>query len=201
MRRSFLFLLVIAHLSCFAQKSNMFSDKNAPKWVIFLADKTKPVASVFNIDNGVLKVGTACAGYIRTSKVYKNYQLQLEWRWTSKAGNSGVLLHIQQPDSVWPRCFQVQQKADAAGDIICMNGLWASECTDKVKFTIPKMQTSNEKPIGEWNSMKVICKNKTLTVYVNDVLQNKATGLTQSKGYIGFQAEGREMEFRNVMVK
>jgi hypothetical protein len=33
------------------------------------------------------------------------------------------------------------------------------------------------------------------------VLQNKATGLTQSKGYIGFQAEGREMEFRNVVIK
>jgi hypothetical protein len=201
MKKSVLFLLLIAQLSSFAQKSNLFNAKNAPKWVIFLADKTKPATSVFEINNGVLKVGTACAGYIRTSKAYKNYQLQLEWRWTSKAGNSGVLLHIQQPDSVWPRCFQVQQKADAAGDIICMNGLWATECTDKVKFTIPKKQTSNEKPIGEWNSMKVVCKNNTLTVYVNDVLQNKATGLTQSKGYIGFQAEGREMEFRNVVIK
>lgn len=118
-----------------------------------------------------------------------------------KTGNSGVLLHIQKNDSVWPKCYQVQQKANAAGDIICMNGLWATECTDKVKFTIPKMQTSNEKPAGEWNSMEVLSNNGTLTVYINGVLQNKVTGLTKSKGFIGFQAEGRELELRQMEIK
>jgi hypothetical protein len=120
----------------------------------------------------------------------------------TKLKNNGlVLLHIQKNDSVWPKCYQVQQKADTAGDIICMNGLWATECTDKVKFTIPKMQTSNEKPAGEWNSMEVLSKNGTLTVYINGTLQNKVTGLTKTKGFIGFQAEGREMEFRQMEIK
>jgi hypothetical protein len=196
-----LFALTVFQFSTFAQISTLFAPENSEKWVIILADKSKKNNDVFSFNDGVLKVGTATAGYIRTKKSFKNYTLKVDWRWTKKAGNSGVLLHIQQNDTVWPVCFQVQQKADAAGDIICMNGLWANECTDKVKFTVPKKNTSNEKPIGEWNSMEVICKNGTLTVFINNLLQNKITGMTKTKGYIGFQAEGCEMEFRKLEIK
>lgn len=201
LRNAFLLLIIALQLGCFAQNNDLFNVKNASKWTVFLSDKTKPANSVFDISNGILKVSSSGVGYIRTNKMYKNYQLQLEWRWTSKPGNSGVLLHIQKPDSVWPKCFQVQQRADAAGDLICMNGLWATECTDTVKFTIPKMLPSNEKPVGEWNTMKVISKNGTLVVYINNLLQNKVTGLTKVKGYIGLQGEGRDMEFRKMVIK
>lgn len=199
--KAILFVLSIIQLSISAQKSTIFSTENSKKWEIILSNKSKSPNEVFNFDNGILKVGTVTPGYIRTKKEYKNYSLSVEWRWTKKAGNSGVLLHIQKNDTVWPVCFQIQQKADAAGDIICMNGLWAKECTDKIKFTVPKMQATNEKSIGEWNSMKVISKNGTLTVFINDLLQNKITGMTKTKGFIGFQAEGCEMEFRNLEIK
>ena len=193
--------LLISLISVFAQEKDLFADANSKKWVIVLADKNKNPTDVFDIKNGILTVGTATAGYIRTKKAYKNYTLSVDWRWTNKPGNSGVLLHIQKNDSVWPVCYQVQQKADAAGDIICMNGLWANECTDKVKFTVPKTSPSNEKPTGEWNTMKVISKNGTLTVYINNLLQNKVTGLTKTKGFVGFQGEGREMEFRKLEIR
>lgn len=196
-----LFALTVFQLSTFAQKSTLFEPENSQKWIIILTDKSKNPNDVFSFNNGIMKVGTATPGYIRTKKAYKNYTLKVDWRWTKKAGNSGVLLHIQQNDTVWPVCFQVQQKADAAGDIICMNGLWANECTDKVKFTVPKMNASNEKPIGEWNSMEVTSKNGTLTVFINNLLQNKITGMTKTKGFVGFQAEGSEMEFRNLILK
>jgi len=63
------------------------------------------------------------------------------------------------------------------------------------------LRVSNEKPIGEWNSMKVICKDNTLKVFVNGQLQNDITGLTASNGYIGFQNEGKPLEFRNLSIK
>lgn len=53
------------------------------------------------------------------------------------------------------------------------------------------MQPSNEKPLGEWNTMKVICKNNTLQLFVNDLLQNNISGLTAFSGFIGFQNEGK----------
>jgi len=44
-------------------------------------------------------------------------------------------------------------------------------------------------------------KNGTLTVFINDLLQNKITDITKSKGFIGFQSEGCEMEFKNLIIK
>lgn len=195
-----LFLLIANLVVVSAKKSNLFSSKLKNNWIVVLSDKSKNPDDVFSFENEILKIGSATTGYIRTKKMYSNFSLQVEWRWTKKAGNSGVLVYIQQPDTVWPACFQVQQKADAAGDIICMNGLWAKECTDNVKFTIPKMQPSSEKPVGEWNTLLVKCTKNSMTVYINGVLQNVVTELTKTKGYIGLQAEGREMEFRNLIV-
>ena len=153
------------------------------------------------MENGVLQITGVSSGYLRTKKKYSNYVINLEWRWTKSLGNSGVLLHIQPKDTIWPVCYQVQQKADAAGDIICMNGLWAKECTDSVKFTVKKSLPSNEKPMEEWNSMKVICKNKTMKVFINEVLQNNITELTVDNGFIGFQNEGTPMEFRKLSIE
>jgi hypothetical protein len=200
-------ILFLSNISCCAQKTaksfekqSLFSESDATNWIYILKDKTLNTADVFKMKDGVLEITGASSGYLRTKKVYENYDINLEWRWTKTLGNSGVLVHIQPKDTVWPACYQVQQKADAAGDIICMNGLWAKECTDSVKFTIKKLNPSNEKPLGEWNSMQIICKNKTLKVIVNGVLQNNVTGLTVRKGFIGFQNEGKPLEFRNLSI-
>lgn len=196
----FLFLSIVG----FAEKptkNGFFTEQNASNWVYILKDKTLEPAAIFKMDKGVLQITGISSGYLRTKKTYLNYDLKLEYRWTKSFGNSGVLVHIQAKDSIWPVCYQVQQKADAAGDIICMNGLWAKECTDSVKFTVNKFKDSNEKPLGEWNSMHIICKKNTLKVFVNGELQNYVTGLCVKKGYIGFQNEGVPIEFRNLSIK
>lgn len=194
--------LLFVNSFIFAKKEQpAFITSDATNWVYVINNKTLEPTALFAMDNGVLKISDVSAGYLRTKKTYKNFTLTVEWRWTKVAANSGVLIHIQPNDTVWPKCFQVQQKADAAGDIICMNGLWANECTDKVKFTVPKKKPSNEKPLGEWNAMKIISKNGTLEVFVNGELQNKITGMTAKKGFIGFQAEGKPMEFKNLKIK
>jgi hypothetical protein len=178
-----------------------FTEKEYKNWEIITNNKNTPVKKLFQFDDRVLHVTNASLGYIRTKKVYADYTLEVDWRWTQTLANSGILVHIQKNDTVWPKCYQIQQKAGFAGDIICMNGLWVNECTDTVKFTIPKFQSSNEKPLGEWNHVKIISKKSTLTVYVNGLLQNKVTGLTVGKGFIGFQAEGNPLEFKNLKIK
>lgn len=205
----FAFLLLLTSCCVFAakpekqrlsQKQSFFTQSDTINWIYIIKDKGVNASQVFKMDKGVLKITGVSNGYLRTKKSYSNYEINLEWRWTQSLGNSGVLVHIQPKDTIWPVCYQVQQKADAAGDIICMNGLWAKECTDKVKFTVPKMQPSNEKPLGEWNTMKIICLNETIKVYVNGLLQNSISGITARKGFIGFQNEGKPLEFKNLSI-
>lgn len=180
--------------------SRFFTEADTSNWVYVIKNKSLVPTSVFNMGNGVLQVSGISSGYLRTKKEYTDYVLKLEWRWIKKAGNSGVLVHIQPVDSIWPVCYQIQQKADAAGDIICMNGLSAKECTDSVKFTVIKQLPSNEKVPGEWNTMKVISKKNSLKVYINGKLQNHITGLNVKEGFIGFQNEGVPLEFQNLSI-
>jgi hypothetical protein len=48
--------------------------------------------------------------------------------------------------------------------------------------------------------MEVTCKSNTIEVYVNGTLQNKATGISETKGHICLQSEGKDIEFRNVFI-
>ena len=42
------------------------------------------------------------------------------------------------------------------------------------------------------------CDDSTVTVYINGELQNRITGVSNNKGYIGLQSEGGPIEFRRV---
>jgi len=143
---------------------------------------------------------------MRTESDYSNYILYLEWRWVENESNSGVLLHALEPDQVWPRCIECQLKSGNAGDFVLIGA--ANITVDGEKYTnterflvIPKKQESTEKPIGEWNSYKIICRDDEITCYVNGVLQNKGTQASLTKGKICIQSEGAPVEFRNIRLK
>jgi hypothetical protein len=56
----------------------------------------------------------------------------------------------------------------------------------------------SEKPIGEWNHYEITCKGDEIAIKVNGVLVNHVTKCSQSKGAICLQAEGADIEFRNI---
>lgn len=178
----------------------LFNSKDLNNWVLQLKDPAVNPATVFTVQNGVIHISGAPFGYMRTKEAYMDYRLHVEWRYPLEASNSGVFVHAQLPDTIWPKCIECQLKAGSAGDFVCMNGADMNERTDKSSRSVKKMNASNEKPVGDWNTMEVICKTNTIEVYVNGTLQNKATGVTVSKGYICLQSEGKDIEFRNVFL-
>jgi hypothetical protein len=135
---------------------------------------------------------------MRTREQYGNYMLHLEWRWPAEATNSGVFIHMQEPDAIWPASIECQLMAGSAGDFICASGTDMNELADKSQKVVAKKAPSNEKPVGQWNTMEVKCKDNTMEVYVNGSLQNKGTGVSVSRGSIGLQSEGKDIEFRNL---
>jgi hypothetical protein len=192
-------------LSATAQPGNLpagavslFNGKDLSNWVFQLKDPAVDPTGVFTIREGIIHITGDPFGYMRTKEQYSDYKLHVEWRWPLEASNSGVFVHAQEPDAIWPRCIECQLFAGNAGDFICMAGADMNERTDKSKSVVKKMLQSNEKPVGEWNTMEVICNGNAIEVHVNGTLQNKATGVTESKGSICLQSEGKAIEFRNV---
>lgn len=156
--------------------------------------------NLYQIKNGAIIFKSRQPGYLRTRKKYSHFILHAEWAWLSRNenGNSGILIYIQKPDVVWPKCIQINYKNQHAGDFISMDGTFFPEAKNKPQGVVPILNKSSENPVGEWNTCKVVCEGDSVMVYVNGVFQNKATHVTLKSGYIGFQMEGLPVKFRNM---
>jgi len=193
------------------KKTVLFNGKDLEGWVRFIPDdkpdkdKKWTVDKVWSVKDGVIRCEGIPNGYIRTVDSYANYKLHLEWRWPEKPTNSGVLLHREGIDKTWPRSVEAQLMHENAGDFwlidqttIKVNG---KQVGPKKFANAKKKHPSNEKPLGQWNSYDIICDGKTISLFVNGLLQNQGTDSTLSSGPICLQSEGSPIEFRNIYLE
>jgi hypothetical protein len=183
-----------------ADTVRLFNGNSIANLEFVLMNNKVPVK--YKIENKEIFFEGNQVGYFRTKESYSNYKLHAEWKWPEKTekGNSGILIHTQKPDSVWPACLQVQLKNGSAGDFIAMNDVSVKETMGKLKETAAKFIASSEFPAGVWNSCDVICIKDSIQVFVNGILQNKGTECNFTKGTIGFQLEGKPIAFRNLFL-
>jgi hypothetical protein len=66
---------------------------------------------------------------------------------------------------------------------------------------ILNLTDGSEKPLAEWNTMVIECRDREIKVHINGQLVNHGTNCTATRGRIALQAEGAEVEFRKVELK
>jgi hypothetical protein len=187
------------------EKLMLWNGKDLTGWVPFTDDKNVDPAGTWSVADSVIRDTGKPNGYMRTESAYANYLLHVEWRWPEQGGNSGVLIHMSGPDTVWPKSLECQLHSGNAGDFWVIGGIETNEHAKGGKRvngrrTI-KLKDSSEKPIGEWNTYDIICKNDWIVVFVNGVLQNVATQCSATSGRICLQSEGTPVEFRNIYLE
>lgn len=211
------------------QTTILFNGQDLTGWVPVAKDGPPP-ADTWVVADGAIKCTGNPNGYLRTAVRYRDYRLTVEWRYAGpapldKAGrprtrNSGVILHVQPPDAIWPKGLEAQLMEKNAGDFWVIGGVETSEHVRLVEQAVaaagadeskarnargnrrtPKAQPTSEKPAGEWNTYDITCAGDTVTVRVNGVEQNRATGVTVGEGHICLQSEGAAIEFRNVKLE
>lgn len=207
----FLIIAVIVLISVFNDKGNspqavteydtiqLFNGVNLENWKMIVEGDSISEDQTFTVKDGNILISGQPFGYMRTTDMYSEYQLLAEWRWPQEPGNSGVFLHIKK-DSIWPVCLECQLKSGNAGDFVAFPGFTFNEHQDKDNWIVTKMDNTSEKLAGEWNLYDIRVKNDSVSVYVNGVLQNIASGATSVNGYIALQSEGAPVEFRNVQL-
>jgi len=57
------------------------------------------------------------------------------------------------------------------------------------------------KPVGEWNTLEVAARGKTLTLWVNGAVTCQFDNCGKARGNLGLEGEGYRIEFRNLKVK
>ena len=91
----------------------LFNGTNFDGWTFCTKNNADP-AKTWSVTNGVIHCNGSAIGYLRTKQSYSNYVVTVVWRFIKvapTADNTGVLVQIQPPDKVWPKCIQNQGKS------------------------------------------------------------------------------------------
>jgi hypothetical protein len=178
---------------------DLFNGKDFSGWTFCMASNAEP-ANTWTVTNGIMHCTGQPFGYARTASDYRNYKLTIEWRFVKpapRADNSGIFVHLQPPDKVWPKCLECQGQYRHQGDIILLGGTAVNDMqpTNAVR-SVRTRQPSNENPGGEWNTYEIVAAADTLKVSVNGKLMNEVTNCSVNSGFIAIQSEGGEFEVR-----
>ena len=185
-------------LSCGERETKLFNGKDLTGWTFHVqADSTASAEDVFGVKDGVITIAGQPFGYMISDLSFSDYKLHLEWRWPGEPSNSGIFLHAEHIDAVWPRCAEVNLMNGRAGDMIASGGSAFEELAEG-RF-LRSVKESAENPAGEWNTAEIVCKGNFIQAYINGVLMNEAH-FDRSEGPIALQSEGGPLEIRNVFI-
>jgi len=178
---------------------------------------------VFTWQDDILRVSGEHYGYVATKQTnFANYKLVAEFKWGNKtwapredkARDSGVLVHANGKDQVWPCAIETQLIEGGSGDILVVNGAYLTvdgktlgpktarfdrpgrnPWKDELGFRGPH---EIEKPHGQWNRVEVVCEGDRVKVSVNGHTTLEGTNVSPSSGKIVLQSEGAEIFFRRL---
>ena len=160
---------------------------------------------------------------IWSAREYENFVLELEFK-NEHETNSGVIVYCSDRDNWVPNAVEIQIADDYCEKWSTSPLSW--QCGAIFGHLAAKKQKVVRKP-GEWNSMRITCKGKTITVVLNE---EKVTRMDMSKwtssevnpdgtkvlemhpipfaelpvkGYVGLQGKHGDASiwFRNIRIK
>ena len=195
---------------------SLFNGKDLSGWHVDVpaADTNPQLPKAFVVRNGLLVSMGEPRGHLITDSSYRDYRLEVEYRFAGTPGNAGVLVHASTPRALYamfPKSIEVQMESGNAGDFWCIvedikvpdmearrgpPAEWG--ITEGKARRIRNLTDSSEKPVGEWNSMVIEAVGRTIRVWVNGDLVNAGSDATADHGQIALQAEGSEVEFRKL---
>ena len=155
----------------------LFNGKDLKGWVA--VNKTE-----WTVEDGCITAG-AGNGWLRTEKMYKDFELTVEWKTDAKEKyDSGILFQALERGEPWPRvCTQVNLLKGKEGE-----GAGLKDA---------KVPEGLHKP-GEWNSFVIRVQGRTVKLTFNGKEAWTTELVAPREGFIGLQGENVRFQFRNL---
>ena len=163
-------------------------------------------------EEGVLHCTGKPIGELRTSRMYQNFVLELEWRHLVPGGNAGVFVwadDITAKGQPFHRGIEVQVldhaygKADwftTHGDVFPIHGArMTPENPRGGSRAFPSEERSHPSP--EWNHYRITCMDGSIRLAVNGKEVTRGHGCSPSRGYICLESEGGQVDYRNLRIR
>lgn len=188
---------------------DMLADRTLSQWVrvplgpagkLPAGQADAPSPWSLNAADGVLVCDGTKVGHemFRFAEEVGDVILHAEWRFTKVDGeppyNSGVFPRVNADGSTW---FQAQ--TGPAGGYLFGN-VPVDGQPQRVNLR-DKMTENRVKPAGEWNTYEVRAVGRTLALWVNGAVVSEYADCPMTRAYIGLEAEGYRIEFRNLRLK
>lgn len=177
-------------------------------WKVYSGDM-----AVWGIDKGVLYCDKKGGGWLLTEEEFGDFELRFDFRWTTEGGNSGIGLRVPRMGTPHVDGMEIQLIDDENWAKVHKFELKDTQHTGSLYGVKPPSKRVN-KPIGEWNSVRVVCKGRKVTVEMNGMQINEVNldafkeakgkehpGILREKGCVGFQSYNFRVEFTNVWIK
>ncbi len=201
-------ILLVFVISAFAQENfvPLFNGENLDGWV-----NVNCAPETWTVKDGQIHCTGVPTGVLRSERMFENYILELEYRHLTQEGNSGLFVHsdpLPVTGKPFTRSIEIQILTDrntenytSHGDVFAIQGATMAPFPPHPNGwmrSLPQERRAN--PTGEWNRYRVESRNGTLTLAVNGEIVTQAFHTNPRKGYICLEAEGGEMEFRNIRI-
>jgi hypothetical protein len=185
----------------------LFNGKDLSGWV-----NVNCAPNTFTVQDGIIVSTGIPTGVIRTTRMYENFVLELEWRHMKAGGNAGVFIWgdaITSPGVPFARGIEVQvldgrntEFYTSHGDVFSIHG--ATMKPDRphpagAMRCLPSEQRC--KPSPEWNHYRVECNDGVIKLAVNGKVVSGGSECKPRKGYICLESEGSECHFRNLRIR
>ena len=189
--------------------TNLLADKSLKEWVraplagnpiVRAGSMNDPSPWKLDAERGILSCDGKNAGHewLRFAPELKDFIVHAEYRFVPVEGetryNSGVYFRTSVDGNVWH-----QAQATLAGGFLMMNTL-ANGAPQRVNLQ-KQMKENRVKPAGEWNVYEIRVTGRQITLWVNGAVVNEFADCEVPSGYMGLEAEGYSVEFRNVQLK
>ncbi|MCC7173828.1 MAG: DUF1080 domain-containing protein [Bryobacterales bacterium] len=128
-----------------------------------------------------------------------NFIFHAEWRFVpipnGKGYNSGVMARNSIDGKIWHQ----GQTGDASGGFL----MGATPVKGEIQRinTRAQLKENRVKPAGEWNIFEIRADGPKMTLWVNGDVTAVVDNLEVMRGYIGLEAEGYLIQFRNLKLK
>jgi hypothetical protein len=183
----------------------LFDGKDFNGWTFCMKTNADPM-NTWSVHDGVIHCTGQPYGYARTLQSYHDYKLTCVWRFIKvapHANNTGIFVHEQLPDEVWPECIECQGAYQHQGDFMLHTGVSADgyAVAGKKATNVPQVGAPNENPAGEWGTNQIVCRGGEIDMFVNGKQMNHITGCNLTSGYIAIQSEGGDIEVRRLTLE
>lgn len=140
--------------------------------------------------------------YLWSKKQYRDFEAEFEYK-LAKGGNSGFYFHVGDRKNPVARGIEVQLYDSGSKK---PNAKLTDHDSGGIIPGVPPKKNA-ARPAGEWNRMKVVCKDGQVTVTLNGTVVNEVSldhprlKDRPASGYIGFQDHGLPLWLRNIRIR